>query len=148
MTLASHQAIADELAAVRAELPRVDAKVGTLASLTMAGLAFLATQVAHGPILVRILMSAAGVLLAAATLVLLLAVLRPRFGTTGGFRRWARLSEEEIPAALGEDSRHVRDLITIASIADRKFTGLRWAVDLTAIAVALTAVALVVRLLA
>jgi Pycsar effector protein len=134
-----------ELAAVRAELPRVDAKCGTMTGLTMAGLAFLATQVTHGPIVVRVLMGAAGVTLAAATLVLLLAVIRPRLGNTG-FRLYARMSPEKVRELFADQAaavgRQEQDLIVLATITDRKYRHLRLAVDLTAVAVAITAMAI------
>ena len=134
-----------ELAAVRAELPRVDAKCSTLAGLTMAGLAFLSTQVSHGPMVVRVLMGAAGVVLAAATLVLLVAVIRPRMGTTG-FRLYAGMSPERVRELFAEQvgaaGRQEHDLVVLSSITDRKYRNLRIAVDLTAVAVVFTAVAI------
>ncbi|MCO6011734.1 DUF5706 domain-containing protein [Actinoallomurus purpureus] len=137
--------IAAELAAVRAELPRVDAKCSTLTGLAMAGLAFVATQVTHGPSVVRALMGAAGVVLAAATLALL-AVIKPRFGRTG-FRLYARLSPDILREVLADQAAAVslqeRDLITLSQIVHRKYLGLWAAVALTAVAVVLAAAAIV-----
>jgi len=142
--------VAAELAAVRAELPRVDAKCGTMTSLSMAGLAFVATQVTHGPMVVRVLMGAAGVVLAAATLVLLVAVIRPRLGTTG-FRMYGRMSPEKVRELFADPAAAVdhqeRDLIVLATTTDRKYRHLRIAVDLTAVAVAFTAAAMLAGVL-
>lgn len=139
--------IEGELAAVRAELPRVDAKCGTLTSLTMAGLAFITTQVTHGPLAVRVLMSAAGIVLAAATLVLL-AVIKPRMGSTG-FRLYARLSPQAVGKVLADQAAVVnlqeRDLVTLSRIVHRKYVGLWVSVALTGVAVVLTAAAILAR---
>ena len=136
-----------ELAAVRGELPRVDGKCGTLAGLTMAGVAFLATQVGHGPVPVRVLMGAAGVVLAAATLVLLLAVIRPRMGSTG-FRLYAQKTPATVGEAVADHAAagglHERELVAVSVIVNRKYLALRAATDLTAVAVALTALAILV----
>lgn len=137
--------IVGELAAVRAELPRVDAKCATMTSLAMAGLAFTATQVTHGPNVVRVLWGAAAFGLAAATLVLL-AVIKPRRGRTG-FRLYARLSPETIGEVFADQaavvSVHERDLITLSRIVDRKYAGLWWAVALASAAVVLAITAIV-----
>ena len=137
--------IAGELAAVRAELPRVDAKCSTMTSLTMAGMAFVATQVTHGPAEVRVLWGAAALALAAATLTLL-AVIKPRRGATG-FRLYARLSPATIGEVFADQAAVVSleewDLITLSRIVDRKYAGLWWSVTFTAVAVVLTLTAIV-----
>jgi hypothetical protein len=142
----SETPIATELAAVRAELPRVDAKCGTLTGFTMAGLGFLATQVTHGPIVMRVLMGAAAVALAAATLVLL-AVIKPSSGSTG-FRMYARLSPDVVREVLADEAAVAdlaeRDLVTLSKIVHGKYAGLWAAVALTAVAVVLAAIAIVV----
>lgn len=140
--------LTNELAAVRAELPRVDAKCSTLTGLTMAGIAFLATQVTHGPVPVRILMGAAGLTLAAATVVLLTAVIRPRLASTG-FRAYATATPAELRMLLVAECRATqeRDLIVLSQITNRKYRGLKLATDLTVVAVALAAVAIVAGVL-
>lgn len=149
--------LAGQLTAVRGELSRVDAKCSTLVSLAGAALAFLVTQV-HGPLAVRVLLSVAGVILAAATIVLLL-VLRPRLGSTG-FRRYAAMPPEQIKATFtsyrpydpdapaksnGANLAGIEceDLHVLSAIVNRKYLGLRLAVDLVAAGVALVAIALV-----
>lgn len=138
-----------ELAAVRGELARVDAKCGTLSALTMAGLAFLTTQVDHGPMPVRSLMATAGVLLAAATLVLL-AVIRPRLGSTG-FRLYARIDPAALRHLLTDQDAAARlaehDLVTLSGIVNRKYRALAAAVALAAAAVLTTAAAITTGLL-
>jgi hypothetical protein len=140
--------LTNELAAVRAELPRVDAKCGTLTGLTMAGIAFLATQVTHGPTAVRVLMAASGLTMAAATVVLLAVVIRPRFGSTG-FRAYATATPAELRTLLIAECQATqeRDLIVLSRITNRKYRGLKLATDLTVVAVALAAVAIVAGVL-
>jgi Pycsar effector protein len=123
-----------ELAAVRGELARVDAKCATLAALAGAALAFLVTQTAapHHPVVVRVMLGAAGLLLAAAVVVLLAGVLRPRLGATG-FCRWARLSAAAVVAELGEvDQAHhaANELVVLSRITVVRQRTLRRAVDL------------------
>lgn len=134
--------LAAELVAVRDELPRVDAKCATLASLTMGGIAFLATQVSHGPIAVRVLMAASGLMLTAATLVLLLVVIRPRLGSTG-FRAYATATPAAIQQLRTRRARECQEtnLVVLSQITNRKFRGLQIATDLTAAAVVLAAAA-------
>jgi hypothetical protein len=159
MTTIANTQIAGELAAVRGELSRVDAKCGTLAGLAGAALAFLVTQTGHGPLAVRILLGTAGAVMAAATMVLLLAVLRPRLGSTG-FRRYAVMSGNELadlftrgrstPAAgaVLATSLEIEDLQVLSQIVNRKFLGLRLAVDLIAFSVLLMTVALLAGVIA
>lgn len=142
------EALRDELAAVRAELTRVDQKCGTLAGLAGAAAAFLATQVTgSAPNAERVILALAGLILAAATMLLLAGVLRPRLGTTG-FRYWARLDPTTIAEQVTKPGASVRlgtaDLQTLAKICDAKYTRLRWAVDLIIGAVGLIGVGLVV----
>jgi hypothetical protein len=62
MTTPGTPSISAELAAVRGELGRIDAKCATLAGLAGAAAAFLATQApTRSPMPVRILLAAAGV---------------------------------------------------------------------------------------
>jgi hypothetical protein len=146
-----------ELAAVRAELARVDAKCSTLAALAGAAAAYTAGQASHGPAAVRGVLVAAGAVFTAAVLVLLLTVLRPRLGSAG-FCRWAGLSACEIGSratqlddalAIGgipamEAARAAREhtahtLQTLSVITLTKYQRLRLAVDLAAVGVLLLA---------
>ncbi|GAA4632452.1 hypothetical protein GCM10023196_065960 [Actinoallomurus vinaceus] len=130
-----------ELTAVRGELARVDAKCATLTTLTMAGLAFIATKVGHGPGLARILLSVAGLMLAAATLTLL-TVICPHIGY---IRLYARLSPAGVREVLADRTaavkHHENSLISLSQIVSRKYLGLLIAVTETGAAVALMAVA-------
>jgi Pycsar effector protein len=154
--------LSEELAAVRAELARVDAKCATLAALAGAAAAFTATQAAHGPLAVRAAAAAAGLAFTAAVLVLLLAVLRPRFGGSG-FCRYAALSQLAIRdlARYGwtDDVQHGRprleahvlgpsDLSVLSKLAYAKYRRLRLAVDLMSAGVALLAAAVVAGVIA
>jgi Pycsar effector protein len=134
--------LAEQVASVRTELGRTDSKAGALLSLDAAGLAYLTTQASGRPVAVQLLLAAAGIALAAAAVILLVCVLRPRLGTTS-FCDYAGQSGREILAALADrDLQHVRaeDLGVISEIAHRKFVRLRLAVDLTVAAVLLLAV--------
>jgi hypothetical protein len=147
--------LSEELAAVRGELGRVDAKCATLAGLTGAAAAFTATQAAgHAPVAVRAAAVAAGLAFTASALVLLLAVLRPTLGSAG-FCRWAALSAPEIedcaekhddaestggiPAvsAARADAAEVLQVLSVITVT--KYRRLRVAVDLAAAGVALLA---------
>jgi hypothetical protein len=148
--------LAGELAAVRGELTRLDAKCGTLVSLALAATAFLSTQVGHGPVVVRVLFGLAGLPLAAATLVLLLAVLRPRLGSTG-FCQYATQDTQQIrdhfhapKTATGQASEtaQITDLRILSRIAYGKYTQFRRAVDLTAAGVAVIGLALIAAVIA
>jgi hypothetical protein len=73
-----------ELAAVRGELARVDAKCGVLTAVATGAAAFTATQAGHGPLAARVILAAAGVTFAAAVLILLPAPSGPDSGTPDG----------------------------------------------------------------
>jgi Family of unknown function (DUF5706) len=78
--------LAGELAAVRGELSRTDAKCGVLTAVTTGAAALAAAGASgHMPVAARVVFAAATAVLAAALLVLL-AALRPRLGTAG----WCR----------------------------------------------------------
>ena len=159
--------LSEELAAVRGELGRVDAKCATLAGLTGAAAAFTAAQAAgQGPVAARAATVAAGLAFTASALVLLLAVLRPTLGTAG-FCRWAVLSTAEIEsrAARREDAERAGGPSTIdagrAARADAaellrvlsvitvtKYRRLRVAVDLAAAGVVSLAVVAVTGVIA
>jgi hypothetical protein len=139
----------EELAAVRAELTRLDSKCSTLAGLSGAALAFVAARVAgHGPVLAKVPLVAAGATLAAAAVVLLATVLRPRFGPTG-FNRYAAMTATQIRTLLetrtgDEDTDRARDLHILSAFARRKNRRLRLAVDLITAAVALIALGMAI----
>jgi hypothetical protein len=95
-----------ELAAVRGELARIDGKCSTVAGLAGAAAAWVASQAGHGPLAARITFAAAGAAFAASVLVLL-GVLRPRLGDAG-FCRWAGTDPDEI-GSQAEKARQDRD---------------------------------------
>jgi Family of unknown function (DUF5706) len=101
--------------------------------------AFSATQTGHGPVAARAVLAAAGVVFAAAVLVLL-AALRPRFGTAG-WCRYLSLTAEDIsdldrngrtgtcPATRACDLT-AEDLGVFSRMAHAKYRRVRLAVDL------------------
>lgn len=139
-----------ELAAVRGELTRVDAKCSTLVGLAGAGLAFTLTAASSkAPVVERVLLVAAAVALAASALVLLRA-LRPRFGRHG-FCRWSARTADQITQSLaGVDPahHHAGDLAILSAIALKKFRAIRRAVDLMAAGIVLLAAAIVAGVIA
>lgn len=130
----------EELSAVRGELARLDGKCSTLAGLAGAALAFVVTRAtAHTPGLAKVCLAGAGGALAASTVVLLAAILRPRLGRTG-FNRYAERTPEEICKLLNDsddDTDRARDLEILSHIARSKNRRLRMAVDLIVVAVVL-----------
>lgn len=149
--------LANQLTAVRGELTRVDTKCSTLTGLTGAALLFLVAQSGHGPVIERLQLAAAGVVLATATLVLL-SVLRPQLGSTG-FRRYAAMTPAQVSAmfmvrspfnpdrqgngaSADVDGIDAEDLQVLSQITDRKYRSLRLAVDLTMVAIVFMAFAL------
>jgi len=150
--------LAGELAAVRGELARVDAKCGVLTAVATGAAAFTATQAGHGPLAARVILAAAGVTFAAAVLVLL-RVLRPRFGNAG----WCRY--RQVPAAhlagLGASGQAppgqrpgnprdlmAEDLVVLAGLAMGKYRRVKLAVDLTSAGVILLAAGVVAAVFA
>lgn len=137
VTTETGRILAAELAAVRGELVRADAKCATLTGLAGAGLAFL-LQASTGQrvdLVVRVLLAAAAICWAAAALLLLVRVLRPHQGPSG-FRWWA----ERGPVALmeewpSENTYLAHELHILAGIAVRKYDALRRAVTLLALGV-------------
>lgn len=142
--------LSTELVGVRAELNRVDAKCQMLAGLSGAAAAFTATQViGHGPAITRWMLGLAGVVLAAATVLLLAAVIRPRLGVTG-FCQYADLPYDDVealfkhgrtdrrsagtfdPTAVEAEEVELIDLMALSRLVKRKYTWLRGAVDLSA----------------
>ncbi|GAA2576770.1 DUF5706 domain-containing protein [Actinomadura fulvescens] len=143
-----------ELLAVRGELARIDTKVATLTSLAGAILAFLVTQAgADNPWPVKVLLVSAGLALAAAAVLLLTQVLRPRLGTTG-FCRWAFMTGDEVRRALltcseyGEQAHQTTELIVLSRLARTKYQAVQRAVDLLTTGLVLTFAALVAGVLA
>jgi hypothetical protein len=131
-----------ELAAVRGELSRVDGKCGVLTAIATGAAAFSATQTGHGPVAARAALTAAGVVFAAAVLVLL-AALRPRSGAAG-WCRYLSLPAEAIsdldrngrtgdaypaPTTWARDLA-VEDLGVFSRLAHAKYRRVRLAVDL------------------
>lgn len=85
---------------------------------------------------------ALAILALGAAAVLLLLVLRPRLrgDDRASFPYWARLDEDKIRACMDGDTRAAR-IRTQSTLAVRKFTNLRRAVDLSLTALALLALA-------
>jgi hypothetical protein len=145
--------LAEELAAVRGELVRVDAKCSTLAGLSGAALAFLVTQTGTSePLVVRVLLATAGIALAAAAVLLLAGVLRPRLGTTG-FLKYAGQTAPTIRRDLrlnpqGVEEHQAHELLVLSQIARAKNVRLQRAVDLMVAGLVLVGIALVVAVVA
>ncbi|WP_433188744.1 Pycsar system effector family protein [Actinoallomurus sp. CA-150999] len=142
-----------ELAAVRGELARVDGKCSTLAGLAGAALALLIASLKGSDFANPCwwLVGTATLLMAGAALALL-TVLRPRLGTTG-FRRYAAMTTAQIEGlAHANEIKRTRfaaeDLRTLSEIVNRKYLGLRLAVDLVLAAVVCVAAALVEAVIA
>ncbi|WP_019635080.1 Pycsar system effector family protein [Actinomadura atramentaria] len=145
MNAAAVRVLDGELAAVRGELARLDAKTSTLTAVTGVGIAVLTSQISHGPLAVRLVLAAAGITLTAAAIVLLQGVLRPQVGGRG-WSQWADLSPVEIEDLFADPIEVAEigpsDLHILAGIVRRKQRRLRVACDLLVVALALVAVAL------
>lgn len=140
-----------ELAAVRGELARIDAKCATLTGLAGAALAFLVTQAGRGPLPVTVLLAAAGVALMAAA-VLLLRILRPRLGPVG-FCQYASMTSDDVRRVLLQEAVDARrhwagQLIVLSRIAKTKNRRIQRAVDLLVVGLALIAAALIAGVIA
>jgi hypothetical protein len=123
------EVLVEELQAVHSELSRVDSKSSMLLGFAAGGL--LLASAAH-PVGVGGWLFRAGVGFAAASIVPLLAVVRPRLGPTG-FPHHARRTVAELESELtGVDPRRWRSeqLIILSRIAVRKFKLLRVAAAL------------------
>jgi hypothetical protein len=131
--------IIEELNAVHGELSRVDSKSSMLLGFAAGGL-LLATATQPpglGGLLIK-----AGVGLAAASIIPLLAVVKPRLGR-GGFAHHARRTAAEIKAELSKvDPRTWRSeqLIALSKIAVRKFKLLRVAVATQTVALLIASI--------
>ncbi|MEU1377960.1 Pycsar system effector family protein [Streptomyces triculaminicus] len=132
----------DACASVVNEISRTDAKASLLLAFSgavLAGLAALADK--DLPLTTKVLGGLAVFALGAAATLLLL-VVRPclRGDDRASFPYWARLDEDEICACMDSDTRAARIRI-LSTLAVRKFTHLRRAVDLSLAALALLVLA-------
>ncbi|GAA2726720.1 Pycsar system effector family protein [Actinocorallia aurantiaca] len=145
--------LAGEVAAVRGELARVDAKCSTLVALAGAGLAFTLTAISGKdvPTAAKVLLAGAALMLAASALVLLFKALRPRLGPTG-FNRWAQMSRDQVRDEVWrgphEEYHHAEELVVLSRIAAGKFTAIRHGVHLLAAGLVLVAAAICAQVIA
>ncbi|WP_067801365.1 Pycsar system effector family protein [Actinomadura formosensis] len=132
-----------ELAAVRGEQARLDAKCGTLTAVVGAVMAILTSQIGRAPLPVRVVLALAGVALAASAVVLLAGVLRPRLGGSG-FVRYAAMTSAEIGEAFDRWAPHhpINDLRFLSGLVLVKQRRLRWAIDLLITGLVLIGIAL------
>ncbi|MDQ0408862.1 Pycsar system effector family protein [Streptomyces sp. NPDC000349] len=128
--------------AVTGEISRTDTKASLLLAFNGAILAGLASVADRGLPTATKAAGTLAVLTLGAAAVLLLLVVRPRLGggDRASFPHWARLDESEILAGMHDDRRPAR-IRVLSTIAVRKFTHLRRAVDLTLTALLLLALA-------
>lgn len=148
-TTSQGRLLAGELAAIRGELARVDAKAGILLSLSSAGIAFVATTAPKVSGAEAVLLIGSAAALTAAALVLLLTVLRPRLGASS-FNSWATRTPAQILAAadqVTEDQHAANELGFLSYLISRKFRQLQRGVDLLALGVVLLAVAIVISVI-
>ena len=133
--------------AVREEIGRTDSKASLLLAFDGAGLAGLASVAdAQLPAAAMVLggLSATGLALAAA---LLLLVVRPHLtgldGTpaAGTFTHWAALDDDAAILAAMSDDHRVTRVRALSALAVRKYRRLRWAVDVSLGSLALLAIA-------
>ncbi|ADD45856.1 Pycsar system effector family protein [Stackebrandtia nassauensis] len=142
---------ADELAAVRTELSRIDTKAGLLGTGVLAGLAWGAAALTPDKSLAVTVCGWGAEATAAAAGIVLLLVVRPRLRGRHGFLAWSghpvtswvRL---ERLAANDHDHQHERhaELTELAAMVKHKYRLLRLAVDMLLIAAALAAVTIIV----
>jgi hypothetical protein len=133
--------MSEELGAVRAELLRVDGKCEALTGLAGAGATYLATQVhAKEPLAVWLPMALAGTALGIAAVVLLVFVIRPRFGAEG-FCRYAQMTADSAAKLFTNGAAATKTvefragaLVTYSKLTLRKYVAYRLAVDLTTFA--------------
>ncbi|MET1035208.1 MAG: Pycsar system effector family protein [Arthrobacter sp.] len=139
---------ADEMAVIRLELARVDAKASTLVGLDGAGLLFAATSANSAPMAAKVLLLAVAVTLAFSATFALLA-LRPRFGPTG-LCRWRQMILHDLAAAMNGRQRgdSVLELKFMSQLTYDKFRALRWSVNAIFVAVALLVTAVVAGVIA
>ena len=135
---ARDEILVEELEAVHNELGRVDNKSSMLLGFGAGGLLLGTTALPAG---IGGWLFRAGLGFAAASIVPLLAVVRPRLGS-GGFARHARRTVPEVESELSRvNPRTYRSeqLIALSRIAVRKFKLLRVAAGLQIVALVLTA---------
>lgn len=121
-----------ELAAVRGELVRVDAKCGVLTAIATGAAAFAGTQL-HAAVPARVVLAVAVAVFAASVVVLLLA-LRPRTGR-GGWCLYRSMTAPDIAALETESGARplaAADLAILSRLAGGKYRLVRVAVDLIA----------------
>lgn len=144
----THANLADAKGDLKAEIARTDTKAGLLLAFTgtvLAGVLAAAATV-NVPLPALVAAGAACSALTGAAMVLLAAV-RPHLGGNdrASFPYWARLTTEQITAAMRDDRR--ADVVRVLSgIAMRKYSALRRAVDLIRAGVLLLALAAVLLL--
>ncbi|WP_326658749.1 Pycsar system effector family protein [Streptomyces canus] len=127
---------------VAAEVARTDGKASLLLVFNGAVLAGLASVADKDLPPVTKAFGALAVFALGAAAVLLLLVVRPRLrgDDKASFPHWARLDEDEIRGCMDADTRAAR-IRVLSTLAVRKFTHLRRAVDLSLAALALLALA-------
>ncbi|MGW2490256.1 Pycsar system effector family protein [Streptomyces sp. NPDC001606] len=136
------QSLAAAHAEVKAEIARTDSKTSLLLAFVGAVLAG-AWSVGHDLTLywpARVA-GAVGVWLLLLAAWLLLKSVRPNLSGRHGFPLWATLTPQEITAALSQDL--AADIAGLSRLAMRKFTTLRYAVNLTLLGGALLVLAAV-----
>lgn len=129
-------------AAVVNEIGRTDNKSSLLLAFNGALLAGLASVADKDLPTATKAFGALAVLALGTAAVLLLLVVRPRLGGNdkASFPYWARLDEDEIRGCMDADTRAAR-IRVLSTLAVRKFTHLRRAVDLSLAALVLLALA-------
>ncbi|MFE5513987.1 Pycsar system effector family protein [Streptomyces sp. NPDC056529] len=135
-----------------AKIARVDTKVSFLLAFDgaiLAGLASLADK--PFPLSARIAGAVAALVLGVAAVLLLLAV-RPNLGgrrrvIREGFPLWAELEDQELLAALAQDTRTIQTR-ALSLLAVRKFRGLIRAVDTILAGLALLLLAVILAVIA
>lgn len=131
-----------------AEISRTDAKASALLTAFSIPLAVLVAAVpGHDlPTAAAVLVALGAASLVAAMLVVLL-VVRPRLGgnTRGSYLHWANCTPEQVRADLATDPTAER-IVQLSQIAAAKYRALKTAIDITAGALVLLALALAVAL--
>ncbi|MER7898927.1 Pycsar system effector family protein [Streptomyces sp. NPDC096046] len=129
-------------ASVASEISRTDGKSSLLLAFNGAVLAGLASVADKDLPLPTKVFGAAAVLALGAAAVLLLLVVRPRLSGAdrASFPYWAQLDEDAIRDCMDGDTRAAR-IRVLSTLAVRKFTHLRRAVDLSLAALVLIALA-------
>ncbi|MEV4975360.1 Pycsar system effector family protein [Streptomyces scopuliridis] len=129
-------------ASVSSEIARTDSKASLLLAFDGAVLAGLASLADKQLPLATTIFGVLAVIALGVAAVLLLLVVRPRLrgSDRASFPYWARLDEDEIRTCMHGDTRAARVRV-LSTIALRKFTQLRHAVDSILTALALLAIA-------